>query len=74
MGTRQLRLINPEEIRRRLPAFAGKKINVVLNDQTVVLVTFRSIEKSAAIVLNMRLKEISIPLDSIYEIYFDTKE
>lgn len=74
MGTRQLRLSTQEEIRKRLPEFKGKKINIVLNDQTVMLVTFHAIENAVAKAENMRLKKISIPLDSISEIYFDTIE
>jgi hypothetical protein len=74
MSTRQLRITNNDQIRQRLQEFSGKKINIVLNDQTVCLVTVEKSDGSVVTVENMRLKKTDIPIDTINEIYFDVKE
>ncbi|HYC84302.1 MAG TPA: hypothetical protein VEB86_03730 [Chryseosolibacter sp.] len=74
MSTRQLRLNSQNEIRKRLTAFTGKKINIVLNDQTAMLATLTGFDGSVLQLKNMRLKKISIPVENVSEIYFDTTE
>ena len=74
MSTRQLRLSTPELIRKRLGEFTGKKINIVLNDNTVVLGELKGINDRSVEIMNMRLKKISLDMSTINEIYFDTKE
>jgi hypothetical protein len=74
MSTRQLRITNKDQIRQRLQEFSGKKINIVLNDQTVCLVTVEKSDGSVVTVENMRLKKTDIAIDTINEIYFDVKE
>jgi hypothetical protein len=59
---------------KKLQELTGKKINIVLNDSTVIMATVQEINQSALQVLNMRLKKIKIPLKNINEIYYDTKE
>jgi len=74
MSTRQLRLSTQDQIRSRLGNFTGKKINIVMDDQTVILATVLEIKGLVLKASNMRLKTISIPVDRISEIYFDTRE
>jgi hypothetical protein len=74
MSTRQLRLNSLDEIRKRSSEFTGKKINIVLNDNTVILGVMQGIDPSSMQVINMRLKKVRIPLNKINEIYYDTKE
>ena len=74
MSTRQLRVNDREQIIKRLKELSGKKINIVLNDSTVVLVTILRIDDASVETLNSRLKKIKIPLTDISEIYYDTKE
>lgn len=74
MSTRQLRLNSEDQIRKRLQEFTGKKINIVLNDRTVLLATLQQVDDSIVKVKNMRLKTIFIPIEDITEIYFDTLE
>jgi ribosome maturation factor RimP len=74
MSTRQLRLDSITKITTRFQEFKGKKINIVLNDKTVILAKVLEMSQTALKVLNMRLKEVKIPLDNINEIYYDTKE
>ncbi|MBT1702190.1 hypothetical protein [Chryseosolibacter indicus] len=54
--------------------FTGKKINIVLNDGTAVLVIIKHYDDNGISALNMRLKDITIPFEKINEVYFDTKE
>jgi hypothetical protein len=74
MSTRQHRFNTQDQIRKRLAEFTGKKINIVLNDQTVHLARVEQVVDTVVKVSNMRLKTFSIPIDTITEIYFDTKE
>jgi hypothetical protein len=74
MSTRQLRLNTLDQIQKRIQEFAGKKINIVLNDSTVILAVVRKADQSFLEVQNMRQKNIKIPLNKINEIYYDTKE
>lgn len=74
MSTRQLRINSKEKIRLQLASFAGRKINIVLNDQTVCLGTVEGFDGSQLTLSNMRLKRMVIPVDAISEVYFDTKE
>jgi hypothetical protein len=74
MSTRQLRLNSTDVILKKLQELTGKKINIVLNDSTVILGTVLGTDESLLEVLNMRLKKIKIPLQKINEIYYDTKE
>jgi hypothetical protein len=69
-----LRLNSLDEIRKRSSEFTGKKINIVLNDNTVILGVMQGIDPSSMQVINMRLKKVRIPLNKINEIYYDTKE
>jgi hypothetical protein len=74
MSTRQLRLNDRDKILQKLPLVQGQKIQVVLRDQTVCFVIVVGIRGPKLEALNMRQKKIDIPIDSINEIYVDTKE
>jgi hypothetical protein len=74
MSTRQLRLSSREEIRKRLQDFSGKKINIVLTDNTPIVGVVSGITDSDFHVTNMRKATIKLAIDRIREIYFDTKE
>jgi hypothetical protein len=74
MSTRQHRLNSIEQISRKFSEIKGKKVNIILNDRTVIFGKMQAIEGEIAKVLNMRLKEVRIPLNMITEIYYDTKE
>jgi hypothetical protein len=74
MSTRQLRLSDREKIVQKLGEVRGQKIQVILRDQTVCLLVVSGLKDSNLEALNMRQKKIKIPIDSISEIYVDTKE
>jgi hypothetical protein len=72
MRTKQLRISDALQIKSRVPEFVGKKINVVLSDNTVVFGVLAKISVSEIVLMNMRLEKIKYPINSISEIYLDT--
>ena len=72
MRTKQLRLINSDQIRGRMNEFIGKKINIVLNDRTVMFGELKHVDDTSIVLRNMRLENISYPIQSIVEIFLDT--
>ena len=50
----------------------GKKINIVLTNDTVVFGELKEANTSDIQLLNMRLKKVRYPFANITEIYFDT--
>jgi hypothetical protein len=72
MYKRQLRLSGQNQIRTHLTQLVGKKINIVLNDNTVFFGELVRVLPSALDMLNMRLNKIEIPINTVYEIYLDT--
>jgi hypothetical protein len=73
MGTRQLRLSDKDQIQRGIRNFLGKKINIVLLDNTVMFGELKEVNSSEIFLLNMRQKKISYPFLNIAEVYMDTK-
>lgn len=73
MRTKQLRLSDSGQIRLRMPEFTGKKISIVLDDNTVLFGELLKINSTDVTLKNMRLERISIPFNSIAEVYLDTK-
>ena len=73
MRTKQLRLSDSGQIRLRMPEFMGKKISVVLDDNTVVFGELLKFDGTDVMLKNMRLERISIPFNSIAEVYLDIK-
>ena len=72
MGTRQLRLNDPDQIQKNINRFLGKKINVVLTDNTVVFGELKAVNALDIQVLNMRLKKVLCSFKEITEVYLDT--
>lgn len=72
MRTKQLRLNDADQIRRRMPEFLGKKINIVLADSTVVFGELSKTNASGVVLKNMRLENIQLPFQSIVEVYLDS--
>jgi len=72
MRTKQLRLTNSDQIRRRMNEFIGKKINIVLNDRTVMFGELKNVNDTSIVLRNMRLENIAYPIQSIVEIFLDT--
>jgi ribosome maturation factor RimP len=72
MRTKQLRLNDAAQIRRQMPEFLGKKINIVLTDNTVFFGELLKSNESSIVLRNMRLENVTLPFQSITEVYFDT--
>jgi hypothetical protein len=74
MSTRQLRLTTPDQIRNKISGFTGKKINIVMFNNTVLLGKLQRSNDTVIEITNMRLHKMILPIKDISEIYFDTKE
>ena len=72
MGTRQLRISDPEQIKIKAGTFLGKKINIVLLDNTVVFGKLKEVSSDDILLLNMRMKKVKYPFSSIAELYIDS--
>lgn len=74
MSTRQIRLNTLDLINNRLKEFSGKKINIVMNDRTVLYGELKTADKTHLTFVNMRLETFTLLLNNISEIYLDFKE
>jgi len=72
MSTKQLRLNDPEHIQKHIKSLLGKKINIVLTDDTVVFGELTKVNTAEIQLLNMRLKKITYSFAKIAEVYVDT--
>jgi hypothetical protein len=72
MRTRQLRLNDSDQIRRRMPEFLGKKINIVLTDRTVMFGELKKVNETEIVLRNMRMEKTTYPFTNIVEIYLDS--
>ena len=71
MGTKQIRLNDPNQIKMRIKEFLGKKINIVLHDGNVFPGELKKFSENDLTIINMRLKKHSIELNKISELYYD---
>jgi acetyl-CoA carboxylase carboxyltransferase component len=72
VGTKQLRISDPEQIKIKAGTFLGKKINIVLLDNTVVFGKLKEVSSDDILLLNMRMKKVKYPFSSIAELYVDS--
>ncbi|HEY3404652.1 MAG TPA: hypothetical protein VGK59_14780 [Ohtaekwangia sp.] len=72
MGTRQLRISDPDQIRKRVQEFLGKSINIVLTNGMIMTGKLDAIKNSEIILQNMRLQKMPYSFDSIAELYVDS--
>ena len=70
--SRQLRINDLNKIREQVQTFAGKKLNVVLRDDRVIVGTLIDIQNDYVTIRNMRLRPMEFRFDDVAEIYFDT--
>ena len=73
MSTKQLRISDAGQIKSKASTFLGKKINIVLLDNTAVFGTLKEVTSTDLIVLNMRMKKVKYPFPTIAELYVDSK-
>ena len=72
MSTKQLRISDREQIKSKAATFLGKKINIVLLDNTVVFGQLKEVSGTEILLLNMRMKKVKYPFSSIAELYIDS--
>ena len=72
MRTKQLRLSDAVQIRERMREFVGKKINIVLTDNTAMFGELTGVNDAEIKLTNMRRKEMTYRIDAIAELYLDT--
>ena len=72
MGTRQLRINDPDQIRKRVQEFIGKSINVVLDNGMIMSGKLTAVKDAEIILQNMRLQKRPYSFDSITELYIDS--
>lgn len=70
--TRQLRLTELNGIRRQLPRFVGKKINLVLRDSRVLYGELVATWEEGITLRNMRRRRLEVPYSSVSEAFFDS--
>lgn len=71
MSIRQIRLNSIEQIKSRVREFEGKRIQVILSNNTSMYGELKSVEALGIVMENQRLKRNLLPFDTITEIYFD---
>ncbi len=74
MQKRLLRLGTSAQIRKELARFTGKKINIVLTDNTVVLAELLTFADNELAVRNMRGQKLTVAIADIDEIIIDLND
>ncbi len=72
MSTKQLRVSDPNQFKNSMKPFLGKKINIVLLDNTVMFGILKEVTEKEILLVNMRSKLRRYPLNTIVEVYLDT--
>jgi small nuclear ribonucleoprotein (snRNP)-like protein len=71
VSTKQIRIADPVLLRARLREFVNRKINLILNDNTVVFGELKKTDDHTLYLVNMRLKKIRIPIKNVIELFAD---
>jgi hypothetical protein len=74
MQKRLVRLSTHAQIRKELAGFTGKKINIVLTDNSVVLAELLTFSDPDVQVRNMRGQKLTVGMVDIYEIIIDIND
>ncbi|HMV11219.1 MAG TPA: hypothetical protein PKL56_04735 [Cyclobacteriaceae bacterium] len=74
MQKRLTRLSTPAQIQSELARFTGKKINIVLTDNTVLLAELLKFSGINLDLRNMRGQKLTVAIDDIYEIIIDIND
>lgn len=71
MSKKQIRISEPTLLKKRLPEFINRKVNVILKDNTVIFGLLKKTDDQSLHVMNMRQKEIVLPMEKVAEFYTD---
>lgn len=72
MGTKQLRISDADQIRKRSAECVGKQVSIVLRNNMVMSGKLTKAGSSEIRLQNMMLKETNYAFDVITELYFDS--
>jgi hypothetical protein len=73
VSNRQLRLSDSQQIKSRIESFLDKNISIVRQDNMVFYGLLKKVTPREITLATMRLKDITIDLDHISELYIDTQ-
>ncbi len=71
MSIRQHRIDSREKIRSKIPYLKGKKITLVLANNTSVLGELKEVLPDSVVLMNGRLRKNAFSFNDIRELYFD---
>lgn len=71
MSKKQIRISDPTLLKRRIPEFIDRKVNLILKDNTVIFGQLKKTDAQSLYIVNMRLKEIKLPMENVAEFYTD---
>ena len=71
MSKKQIRIQTSGTINEQIRGLLNKKVNLVMEDRTVVFGTLLQAENELLTLTNMRLKKIKVPLKKVVEIFTD---
>ncbi|MFN8336978.1 MAG: hypothetical protein U0U09_17735 [Cyclobacteriaceae bacterium] len=74
MQKRLIRLSTSAQIQSELARFTGKKINIVLTDNTVLLAELLKFSGTNLDLRNMRGQKLTVAIADIYEIIIDIND
>ena len=72
MATRQLRISDPQQIKRQIGQYVGKRINIVLRDGTALLGVLKTTNDQGIEIQNMALRSQRHAFSTITEVYIDS--
>lgn len=71
MSKKQIRISDPTLLKKRLPEFLNRNVNLILKDNTVIFGLLKKTDGQSLHIMNMRLKEIKLPMENVAEFYTD---
>lgn len=71
MSKKQVRISDPQEIKKRMNEFLNREISLVMKDKTVVYGTLREAAGDTITVSNMRRRKMTFSCGQISELYTD---
>lgn len=71
VSKKQIRIANPDEIKRRIGEFMNQEISLVLSNGTVIFGTLQKVEPDRLVISNMRQRKVTTPIALITEVFTD---
>ncbi len=71
MSKRQLRISDPEQLKRRAFTFVNRKVSFILKDNTVLFGKLKMVDNENLYLLNMSLSTVKVPMESVVDFFTD---